>query len=41
MKEDRKEGRKEGRIQGKLSLDEVPLFRIFIAALIALPLKFP
>ena len=38
MKEDR---RKEGSKEGKLSLDKVPLFRIFIVVEIALPLKFP
>ena len=38
MKEDR---RKEGFKAGKLSLDKVPLSRIFIVVKIALPLKFP
>ena len=36
-----KDRKKEERIQGKLSLDKVPLFRIFIVLEITLPLKFP
>ena len=41
IKEWRIEGRKQGSKEGKLSLDKVPLFRIFIVVEITLPLKFP
>ena len=36
-----KDRKKEARKEGKLSLDKVPLFRIFIVVEITLPLKFP